>query len=179
MATPFDTAPSRARGGDAFSTVIAEYLREAEAGRALDAAGGSYSPAELRSLRRSFAHVGAVLGDVQLSAVADADRAALEELGWQVIDQTALPPSRIGPIVDALNTLFAYYTWQRPVEPPRWQRPARRRPVEPPPQPAGDSESRTPTDTMLVLGAQVGAWMERIIVIAFLLTAIGLALALA
>jgi len=31
---------------------------------------------------------------------------------------------------------------------------------------------------MLALGAQVGTWVERIIVIAFVLTAIGLALAL-
>ena len=34
------------------------------------------------------------------------------------------------------------------------------------------------TDAMLTLGAHVGAWMERIIVIAFVLTAIGLALEL-
>ena len=48
-----------------------------------------------------------------------------------------------------------------------------------PARPVGDDESRTPTFTMLTLGAQVGAWLERIIVIAFVLAAIGLALALA
>ena len=48
--------------------------------------------------------------------------------------------------------------------------------VAPSPQPA--IETRTPTFTMLALGSHVSAWTQRIIVIAFVLTAIGLALEL-
>ena len=47
MATRFDTPRRRVHAGDDLGAVIAEYLSEAEAGRALDAAGRPYSPAAL------------------------------------------------------------------------------------------------------------------------------------
>ena len=56
--------------------------------------------------------------------------------------------------------------------------PAPARESAPVPPPAAAPEARTPTFTMLALGAQVSAWTQRIIVIAFVLTAIGLALEL-
>ena len=79
-----------------------------------------------------------------------------------------LAPSRLGPIVDALRRCW----------PPRA---SRRRPLASrAPDPVHERrQSPTPTFTMLALGAQVGVWIERIVVIAFVLTAIGLALALA
>jgi hypothetical protein len=157
MAAPFDH----------LGPAIAAYLRDAEAGRALDAAGQRYTPAGLRSVQRALGHVDAALGDMKLSAVDDTDRAAVEELARRVADHEGLPPSRTGPVVDALSTLFAYATWQRPDPAPP--------PAGPAPSPA---DTKTPTFTMLALGAQVGTWIERIIVIAFVLTAIGLALAL-
>jgi hypothetical protein len=176
MASRFVTPRSRARGDDDLRKVIAEYLRDAEAGRALDAAGQRYTPAGLRSVRRALGHVDEALGDMRLSVVEDSDRAAVDGLARRVADHEGLSPSRTGPVVDALNTLFAYVTWQRPAYPLRWERPPRHDPPDPAPPPAGTT---TPTFTMLALGAHVGAWIERIIVIAFVLTAIGLALALA
>ncbi len=63
---------------------------------------------------------------------------------------------------------------------PAWEHtpPAPPRESAPVPPPAAAPEARTPTFTMLALGAQVSAWTQRIIVIAFVLTAIGLALEL-
>jgi len=200
MATRFHTARRRVRAGDDFGTVIAEYVREAEAGRALDAAGHPYSPAALRSLRRALVHVEAALGSMPLHAVDDMDSAVVDYLARQVLADARLSPSRLDSIVDALSSLVAYATRQRPADPPRWEPPVRRPPAdlrrwehpvrqrsaappprdwldEPAPRPVGDREARAPTDTMLALGAQVGTWVERIIVIAFVLTAIGLALA--
>jgi len=248
MATPFDTAATHVHDGDDSGGLIAAYLREAETGRARDAAGNTYSPARLRSLRRSLVPVRAVLGAEELRA-AELDPAAVDELAWRVVDRSALAPSRHGSIVEALTSVISYATSQRRADPPTRQRPApsvlpdpptwdgpdpphwepptdmpprdpdwwepparpdrarRERPPARPPwypprreprsrstppnqpprdrgadntaRPVSDDESHTPTFTMLTLGAQVGRWVERIIVIAFVLTAIGLALALA
>ena len=126
---------------------------------------------------------------MDLSAVDRLDRGAVVDLARQVLDHAGLSPSRVGSIVDALTSVLAYATWQRPADPPSQERSARRppeppcgtgpRPVESTARAAGDGQARTPTFTMLALGARVDALMERIIVIAFVLTAIGLALALA
>jgi hypothetical protein len=199
MTTRFNTARMRVLGDDTFTTVIADFLRDAEAGRASDAAGNPYSPAALRCLRRALVHVDAALGTSRLPG-AEMDHALVEELGWRVIHETGVPPSRLASVVDALAGLVSYATWQRPAALPQWSRPAPRQPerswerparrhlqdpfppdplAEPMARPVSDTEPRTPTFSMLALGAQVGAWMERIIVIAFVLTAIGLALALA
>jgi hypothetical protein len=160
MAIAFHSA--QGPGSETLETVIPDYLRAAEAGRVLDASGHRYSAAALRSLQRTLAHVEATLGDVELTQVARADGVGLEALAWRVIDRAGLPPSRLAPTVEALRLLSASGTPQPPAPPPS--------------DPVRDLPARSPTYTMLALGAEVGVWIQRIIVIAFVLTAIGLAL---
>jgi hypothetical protein len=74
-----------------------------------------------------------------------------------------LPPARLDSIVAALRGLSEHDHAQG--------RPAAN--VLPP-----EAAIPSPTDAMLQLGAQVGAWTERIIVAAFVLAVIGLALEL-
>jgi hypothetical protein len=183
MATLVDSG----RESSDLGALIAAYLRAAEAGRTLNRAGRRYSPAEVRSLQRALAQVEAAAGPVGANLLGAMDAAALERLGWQVIDHGGLPPSRLGTIVDALRGLSAYTAAKPrpaeprpPAEPAPWVDPPRRAAAERSHEqgPAAAPESRTPTFTMLALGAQVSAWTERIIVIAFALTVIGLALEL-
>jgi hypothetical protein len=161
---------------ETLGTVIPDYLRAAEAGDVPDPNGRMYSATALRGLRRTLADVDAILGDVALTDIHDADEAALEALAWRVVDRGSLPPSRLATIIDALGRLSA---WAEPG--PRAGRRPRAEPAPhpspPPPRPPSVSgAARTPTFTMLALGEHVGVWIERIIVIAFVLTAIGLAL---
>jgi hypothetical protein len=201
MASPVDTRPERSELG----ALITAYLSAAEAGWTLDRSGKPYSPAGVRSLRRALAQVEAVAGPLEPAALKLMDAAALDRLGSRVVDRAGLPRSRLGTIVEALRGLIAYAGAESPprreptpwVEPPTWVDPPRRVElptwVDPPPRtaarapapaapapqpPPAAPEARTPTFTMLALGAQVSAWLQRIIVIAFVLTAIGLALEL-
>lgn len=188
MVTPVDIASE----GSGLGALVAAYLSAAEAGRTLDRAGRRYSPAGVRSLRRALAQVEAVAGPLDAAALKVMDPTAIERLGRQVVERAGLPPTRLGTIVDALRGLAAYTGTRRrpadprPTDPPRWVDPptwtdARLRAApEPPPQSpsAAAPEARTPTFAMLALGAHISAWTERIIVIAFVLTAIGLALEL-
>lgn len=155
----------RERARETLGDAIADYLRAAEAGIVRDADGRTYTPAALRSLRRTLTSVDAAVGDLGLETFSPTDGAALEALARRVIDSRGLPPSRLGPIVDALRRLLA------PAEP--------RRPLQPVPEMFPSAASPTPTFAMVALGASVSAWIERIIVIAFVLTAIGIALELA
>ena len=169
--------------------IIADYLRAAAEGRALNPAGKPYTGAGLRSLRRALVHVETRVTSTQLATAAAVGDAGLERLGRQIVDDAGLPPSRLGSIVGALRVLSGFAagdTWTdrpprrrpgnpRPADPPRWERPARTAEAPAPEPPAAGAETPTPTYTMLALGAQVSAWMQRIIVVAFVLTAIGLA----
>ncbi len=138
-------------------------------------------------------------GDVDAGSLAAMNDAELEQLGRRVVIDAGLPPSRLGSIVHALRCLSAYAAgrraagpppaeplpWADPprwTDPPRWREPPPRRaaaPHAPEPEPAAAPEASTPTFTMLALGAHVSTWIERILVIAFVLAAIGLALELA
>jgi hypothetical protein len=186
MASRVHTRRERAYEGGDLGTTIAAYLRDAEAGRAVDAAGRPYTPAGLRGLRRALVHVEAQATSTELAAADAMGAAALERLGRQIVANAGLPPGRLGSIVAALRELSAYAAgdmWsdppglrpgaQRPADPPRWERPPH--PAE---APSGYGAAGTPTYAMVALGAQVSAWLQRIIVIAFVLTAIGLALEL-
>jgi len=155
---------------------VADYLRAAEAGGAVDAGGAPLTPAGLRSLRRSLVHVQAHATGEELAAADTLGAAALERLARQIVDDAGLPAARTGAMVAALRALSTYAgadTWTDPAPPTGAVRPPRRsEPSEAVPPPG------SPTYAMLALGAQAGAWIQRIIVIAFVLTAIGLALAL-
>ena len=141
--------------------LIDEYLREADAGRVLDLDGSAYTPAGLRRLRRALTPVQAVAGTLELATL-DHGEHAPEQLGRQVVEQAGLPPSRLEPIVAALRSVCGFAA-----EGGRGARATER--------PLGGPKAATPTDAMLILGAHVGVWTERIIVIAFVLAAIGLA----
>jgi hypothetical protein len=167
MAMAFGSA--HGQDGDALAAAIPQFLRAAEEGRALDPGGRPYSAAAVRSLGRTLAHVEAALADVELVHVVHADSVALEALAWQVIDRSDLAPDRIPAVVDALRRVAAAAA---PTPAPA------RAPSDPVKDPPSRPQSRTPTFTMLALGSQVGLWIERIVVVAFVLTAIGLALAL-
>jgi hypothetical protein len=150
-------------------TVIPEYLRAAESDRVPAPDGNPYTPAGLRSMRRALDHGAAEAGGMDHAAVAALDERSRARLAWQIVDDAGLPPTRLVSIVEALGCLSAY-------TPQSAGPPADRPRAAPSPKPA--LEPSTPTFTMLALGAHVSAWMERIIVIAFVLTAIGLALEL-
>ena len=181
MARPADT--------NDVGALIVDFVRDAEAGRARDTAGGAYTAATLRSLRRSLDQVDATIGRLDSSLLMTAGEADLERLGRKVVDVAGLPPSRLDAIVHALGCLSAYASGRRPAElaswvdrarwpeqPPWADRPPRM--ASPASDPAVAPGARTPTFTMLALGAHVGTWIERTVVIAFGLTAIGLAIEL-
>jgi hypothetical protein len=172
MATRVDSRPDRSFERADLGTAISRYLRDAEAGRVRAFDGGDYSPAGLRSLRRTLDHVESAVGALGLADLHAMNAKELEALGWQVVDYAGLPPSRAPVVVETLRRLSTYSRTDSPADPP-----PRIRPV-PASAPAPAGTPRTPTHTMLTLGAGVGAWIERVMVIALVLTAIGLALAL-
>lgn len=137
-------------------TVIPEYLAVAY--------GDGHSAAELRSMRRALEQIEAGAGGLDHAALAAMDERSRARLAWQIVDDAGLPPGRLVTIAEALRSLAAYA--------PEATEPSSSSPRAAP-------ETRTPTFAMVALGAHVSAWVERIIVIAFVLTAIGLALALA
>jgi hypothetical protein len=155
--------------------LVTDYLRDADAGRAVDADGAPLTAAGLRSLRRSLVHVQAHATGAELAAADALGATALERLACQIVDDAGLPRARVVAMVAALRGLSAYAsadTWADLPPRPRDLPPRRSEPAEATPS------TGSPTYAMLALGAQAGAWMQRIIVIAFVLTAIGLALAL-
>lgn len=172
MATRVDSRQDRSPDPADLGTAISRYLRDAEHGRVRAFDGGEYSPAALRSLRRTLAHVEAAAGAFDLSQLDAMTRRELEQLGQQVVDYEGLPPSRAPAVVDALRRLSTYTRTETGAEPPPRVR------LTPEDAPAPTGAVRTPTHTMIALGAHVSVWIERIMVAALVLTAFGLALAL-
>jgi hypothetical protein len=160
------TSVHSSRVGD----MIVDFLRDAEAGRTRDPTGGPFTPAAVRSLRRALDHVDASARDVDIAAL---DAASVELLAHRIVEDEALPPSRLGSIEHALRCLSAYAADRRPYVADPDQ-------VAPPPPVVAPVAGPVvaPTFAMLALGERLGVWTERIIVIALVLTAIGLAIAL-
>jgi hypothetical protein len=123
---------------DDLGRMLATYLRDAEAGRALAADGEAYTPAGIRRLRAALVLVDVAVGTVDPGDVDPVDAATIDRLSRQVSGQPGPRPAPAEPVAAV----------------------------------------RTPTATMLALGTQVSSWLERIVVIAFVLAAIGLALEL-
>ena len=145
------------REDDELGAVIAAFLEDAAADR-------TRSREELRQLRRALTHVDTELGSVGVGAVGGRDVLGLvDELG-----AAGLPASRTDAIVDALRAVYAYAIAQGIVKTSPLVGPAR-------PMDGG----RSPTDAMLELGERVVAWSVRGIVIAFVIIAVGLAVAIA
>ena len=132
-------------GDSSVSSVIAELVRT------------TGSPAERRELRAALSHVDAELGAMPLRAVGSRHlTAVLDDL-----DDAGLSARRQTAVVDALHSLYAFAIARGLVPADPLAEPARlrRRPraprtaalAEPPP-------ARTPTLTMVALGARVAVW---------------------
>jgi hypothetical protein len=165
MALAFDN--SRTWRGD-LAAVIRDYLDDAESDRVYDP-GFRRSPSRDRSLRRELLRIEAALGDLDVERLERADPAEVDRLAEAVVDDARIASTH-SSVVAALGILTDFAAWRE--EPAPRRRPRRRRGHAEPEAP------RTPTGTMLALGTQVSAWFERLVVIAFVLVAIGLALAL-
>ena len=167
-----DTPSDKGGDGRRLSAVIAAFLRAAEAGRARDGHGAPYTRAGLRDLRSALTHVDADLGSADVDVVEASHLQALVER----LHDAGLPPSRISAIVEAMRSLYAYASENglaagdpaADAITSRDRDENRSQPFQAPPA----------THTMLALGTQVSAWAERIIVMAFVLTAIALVLEL-
>jgi site-specific recombinase XerD len=136
--------------------VIAEFLHDVER--------GAQTRDEVRELRRDLTHVASQLGPVQVDAVRGRHVEALVD----ELRESGLPPERVRSSLEALRTVYAYAIGRGLV---------RTSPLVGRALPA--TEGRSPTTAVLALGEQAVAWTVRVIVIAFVLIALGLVVALA
>ena len=146
-------------------SVISEFLAAAEAGQPRRPDGSTYGPAELRTLRRALAHASSELGTLDLADLRSRDvRALVDELG-----EAGLPPERASEVVDAMRAVYAY-AMERGM-------------VTTSPLvglvPAASREGPSPTTAMVELGQIAARWAVRLMVMLFVLAAVGLAVALA
>jgi hypothetical protein len=146
-------------------TVIAGFLAGAEAGTVLAPAGRPYTRAEVRELRGALSHVSSSdLGSHGVDAVSSGDVGSLID----ALRAEGLPPSRVGAIVDALRSVFAYAIGRGLVISSPLIGLA---PLTP--------EGPSPTTAVVALGETLVTWTVRLIALAFVLVAVGLAVALA
>ena len=136
--------------------VIAEYVRDVEA--------GARTRDDVRELRRDLTHVASELGTLEVDQV----RARHVEALVDELRAAGLPPDRVRSVIEALRSLYAYAIGRGLVKASTLVGLA-----------VGGTEARTPTAAMLDLGEQVVAWTVRVIVIAFVLIALGLVVVLA
>jgi hypothetical protein len=152
--------------------VIADFLREAEEGRARAVGDRPYTREELRKLRAALIHIASELGTMSVEDVRVWDVHALIDH----LREAGLPPSRLNSIIAAFRALYAYAE--------------RRRLVEKSPVPALSflgrdhraeargreqrTPARTPTGAMLALGTKVVNWTERLVLLAFVLLVLAL-----
>ena len=136
--------------------VIAEYVRDVEA--------GARTRDDVRGLRRDLTHVASELGTLEVDQV----RARHVEALVDELRAAGLPPDRVRSVIEALRSLYAYAIGRGLVKASPLVGLA-----------VGGTEARTPTAAMLDLGEQVVAWTVRVIVIAFVLIALGLVVVLA
>jgi hypothetical protein len=161
------SAPPLLTGDSSVSAVIVAF------------AGASDEPGERRELRSALSHVDAELGTMPIRAVrARHIVALLDELR-----AAGLSPRRRMAVTDALHSLFGFAvarglvtasplfeaTSHREDEPPR------RRATAPP----HTEEPRTPTLTMVALGAKVAWWTALVVTIGFATMVLGLIIELA
>jgi hypothetical protein len=143
--------------------VIADFLAEADEGSVRDGTGRPYTRAAVRELRASLAHVVSELGTIDVAAVRGRDvRTMVDGLA-----AAGLPPARATAVVDALRAVYAYAVGRGLLRTSPLVGLADAEPAQ-----------ATPTDAMLEFGERLAVWMVRAIVIAFVLVAVGLAVAL-
>jgi hypothetical protein len=153
-------------------TVIADFLRDAQEGRALAVGGRPYTREELRELRAALIHIASELGTMSVEDVRGWDvRALIDRLR-----EAGLPPGRLSSVIEGFRSLYAYADRRKLIE---------RSPVPAPGflgqderADAAPGESSNPTDAMLALGAQVVTWTERLVLLAFILVVLALGIEL-
>jgi hypothetical protein len=149
-------------------SVIADFLRDAQEGRALAVGGRPYTREELRELRAALIHIASELGTMSLEDVRGWDvRALIDRLR-----DAGLSPNRLTSVVQGFRSLYAYADGRKLIE---------RSPVPAPAFLGGDDradaafgESSNPTDAMFALGVQVVNWTERLVLLAFILVVLAL-----
>ena len=159
------------RDGHEVGAVIADFLEDAETGRVRRADGAPYGRDELRTLRGALSHVAAELGPQDVGAITD----------WEVqsligrLEDAGLPPQRIGVLVEALGSLYAYAIGRglATTSPGLAVRDDGMPQAETP-----SPEARAPTEAVLLLGERVATGTIRATMLAFLLLALLLGVAL-
>jgi hypothetical protein len=188
-------APAVVPAGEQLGAVIAEFLQDAQNGRARDYAGQPYTRESLRELRAALTHVDSELGDLSLDAVTGRHVQMLLD----DVRDAGLAASRISSIVMALHSLYAYAIDRglaagsplpgpvvpapvapAPVAPApaiqdsRWDTPDTRWDTaashwDTPDAPAPSSAQRTPTIELLAVARRVVGWTVTTIVVLFVL----------
>jgi site-specific recombinase XerC len=143
--------------------VIDDFLAGAEAGNVRAAGGKAYTRAELRELRGALTHVSSELGELDVAEVRSRD---VRRLGEE-LEAAGLPPARVAAILDALRAVYAYAMRRGLVA---------TSPLVGLTVPAPEGPS--PTTAMIQFGEELATWAVRLMLVAFLAVAVGLAVAL-
>jgi hypothetical protein len=158
-ALPDHNPPSRLTGDSSMSAVIAAFADATDPGR------------EDRELRSALSHIDADLGTTPIRRVRSRNVLAL--LGD--LRAAGLSPRRETAVIDALHSLFGFAVARKLVAASPVMEPARPERDDPPrasaaapAAPAAWTEgARTPTLTMLALGARVAWWTALIVTMGF------------
>ena len=153
--------PARSRplpqltGDSTLGEVIAGYL------------GADPADGDRRGVRSALSHVAAELGTMPIRRVRPRNVAALLD----DLEEAGISPRREAAIVDALHAVFAFAAARgliaEDLTPARVRRPRERTASEP-------RAVRTPTLTMVALGARVAFWTSWLIVVGFLVLVLAL-----
>jgi hypothetical protein len=148
----------------ALGTLIPVFLSEAEEGLVRGPGGRRYTRAQLHELRGALAHVTAELGTLEVETIDASD------VQWLVdrLDAAELSRERVRSVIAALRAVYAHAISLGMVRSSPLVGFAMTEPVTP-----------SPTDAMLAFGQHLVAWTVRLVVIAFLAVALGLALVVA
>jgi len=149
-------------------SVIADFLREAQEGRALAIGGRPYTRDELRELRAALTHIASELGTMSVEDVRGWDVHALVDR----LREAGLSPGRLSSVVEGFRSLYVYADRRKLIERSPVPGPASLGQDERADGESGDVPS--PTDAMLALGAQVVNWTERLVLLAFILVVLAL-----
>lgn len=140
-------------------TLIGDFLDSAET-------EGDYTRERLRDLRGTLAHV--VASDLAIQEAGAVRGDDVHKLVRE-LRTAGVPAHRSGEVVNALRLVYAHAIAGGAL---------RTSPLVGVAPVVGTAPSPSPTTAMLALGANLVDWLVRLIVIAFVLTAIGLAVAL-
>jgi hypothetical protein len=167
-ADPAFAFPSRQTpGGPLLGDVIAQYLADAEDGRARESGGKRYTRESLRELRAALAHVDSQMGDRPVDELTSETVARL--LGE--LARTGVATDRIDSVVLALHALHSYADVPDPAVPGGWVTRPAELPVDDGPSRSA-APKRTPTMEMLGAVQTVANWTVRGVVFLFALVAL-------